>query len=98
MCILTWDQAGAQAQPRVAKGHRQVGYQALEAISRGFYRPSSSEVRLIRSSVYQDLASATRRLFTGTSATEQLEEDLGYQYFAARFPGAASEAVPRRVR
>ena len=97
MCILTCDQAGAQAQPRVAM-HRFVGYQALESISRGFYRPSSSEIRLIRLSVYQALESATPWLFTGTTATEALEEDLGDQHCAARFPGAASEAVPRRVR
>jgi hypothetical protein len=97
MCILTSDQAGAQAQPRVAV-HRFVGYQALESISRGFYRPSSSEIRLIRLSVYQALESATPWLFTGTTATETLEEDLGDQHCAARFPGAASEAVPRRVR
>src|ERR1700738_5074821 len=96
MCILTWDQAGAQAQPRVAKVHRQVGYQALESISRGFYRPSSSEIRLIRLSVPSPRDRDAAR-FPGT-ATEKLEEDLGDQYFAARFPGAASEAVPRRVR
>ena len=93
MCILTCDQAGAQAQPRVAM-HRFVGYQALESISRGFYRPSSSEIRLIRLSVYQALESATPWLFTGTTATETLEEDLGDQHCAARFPGAASEAAP----
>src|ERR1700737_1685176 len=97
MCILTWDQAGAQAQPRVAKVHRQVGYQALESISRGFYRPSSSEIRLIRLSVPSP-REGDAACFPGTTATEKLEEDLGDQYFAARFPGAAYEAAPRRGR
>jgi hypothetical protein len=31
---------------RVCRGA--VGYQALESISRGFYRPSSSEIRLMQ--------------------------------------------------
>ena len=46
---------------RVAKVHRFVGYQALESISRGVYRPSSSEIRLIRLSVIPSLSRARRR-------------------------------------
>jgi hypothetical protein len=45
----------------VAKVHRFVGYQALESISRGVYRPSSSEIRLIRLSVIPSLSRARRR-------------------------------------
>jgi hypothetical protein len=81
----------------VCRGARGIS-SPRERDAAAFTGTTATEIRLIRLSVYQALESATPRLFTGTTATETLEEDLGDQHFAARFPGAASEAVPRRVR